>query len=232
LAPDDKQTPPSLEMQQPPPEEGVPQETDRPDMSAEERQVENVAIRMRKAYFRKHDERTLKTKGRTSNRLTDNADKWRALAKILVAQPLCNPEAFIASHYTSTAMPLLRDMLKNPAIQEYLAFCREAEEGYKARWESGMGTLDTAVLLARQQWPDDDPETLQREAVLDLNVKMSSLFRYCWAHAKGWHDVAKRFKAVAMDELLVDPEGFKRVWQDHLPTALLEELDAQINKVQ
>jgi len=222
----------AAEQQQPPPEEGEPQVTDHPEMTPMQRKVECIARRLRRAYFAQWDIRVMQDRGRTSNHTVKTMEKWRPLAEMLVRTPLCNPEAFMAYHFSGVKMPQVRNVMADTVMTDFQQFCRDAAAMYRTQLEIDIAALrfDSRQRLA--SWPEMSEEEAVRESLVDLTVKMTALFRYCAAAERGWTDIADKFHTLAMEELLVDPDGYKRTWGASLPQSLLEEADAQLNEVQ
>jgi len=218
-------------MQQPPAETGEPVETDHPEMSATDRAIENLAGRLRIAYFRKYDERVLATRGRSSNHTVKDLKKWRPIATALIQHQPCNPEAFIASRFAGDRLPLVRELLDGYALIEYRAFCEEAEAVYRTRWTNSLAVVADNVFMSQERLPHMSKEALERDALNNLGTPLAATFRCCFAAERGWHDIALRFRELAMEEMLADPNGYSRAWEGHIPAEFLEELDGRINEV-
>jgi hypothetical protein len=222
----------AAELQQPPPEEGEPTVTDHPEMTPQQRRLENLARRLRTAYFTRWDMRVMETRGRSSNHTIKDFDKWIKIAEVLVNLPECDPESFMAYHFYADPPPLVKDLVAKTNVTDYVKYCREVNAVCRTQLERNVIKLRQDAARRRRKWPELTEEDALRDSLVDLMVKTTALFRYCAAVERGWMDIAAKFRELAMEELLVSPEGYKRTWSQHLPPPFLEELDAQLNEVQ
>lgn len=147
---------------------------------------------------------------------------WEGLAKFLVDNDCFDPELFITANCVDAARPPDPRRLSNvEAIKCYRRYIAEAPTMLRCALASQATAFKVEQLRQATMSPNEPKETLWRNILRAPVVNMSPLFRYCIAVHEGLDDIAAHFEPFAVKQYMVNPNGYKEVWQSVLPPAFV-----------
>ena len=160
------------------------------------------------------------------NRLTGKARPpyWPRVVKFLVENGIQDFRGYIAAQFAARNVMGPVATPKNLVGEKALRIWSKWKKGKKeraasisSRFNCQKQILRCALVAQHEDLPDLSPEQIRQDVLLDTDLELSPLFRYCLAVSEGEARIAKLYETAAMAEFLSNDEAYCRVWREWIP---------------
>jgi hypothetical protein len=105
-------------------------------------------------------------------------------------------------------------------LERYSKYCERADIHLEEDWQNCARQFELAVADLRVRFPNKESKLLWHFALANQRYELSPLFKYCIAASEGIEEIVSATSKDALLQLLGDPQGYIRVWEDRIPEAL------------
>lgn len=162
---------------------------------------------------------------------------WEMLAKVLTDRQI-SPNAFIEFIFRQASLdrrtiaegfwPAPNVLLNREHQDRYLAENNSGKRKQKlARIFAAQQRAASNALLSRTSLYPDKRRRIQ-SVILDRNLPLSALFRYCLAVDADMRESAKKFHDAALVQLMSEYELYEQVWGSWIPGNLKQEVSLSV----
>ena len=139
---------------------------------------------------------------------------WTKLAEFIMDHKL-NPAVFIRAQFKDNRYPPSSPLalLSKTAIAKYKTYIDEdvSRKSMRLIWQAQIRTAQNALEHYRAIYKNVDDSN--KAVILDDNLSLSALFRYCLAKQMKLDELANWFIDAAVDQYIDDPEAYQDVCQ-------------------
>jgi hypothetical protein len=93
-------------------------------------------------------------------------------------------------------------------------------------WNLAIDTYNMALKKSKRRFPEKSDTEVIDYTLRDVTYRLPPLYCYCVAAVAGMSHIMTMWHDAALSQLLEDPDGYRKTWEDKLPPGLLAELDA------
>lgn len=164
-------------------------------------------------------------------RLTGKVMKpyWPRVVRFLLEHKVTDFRAYIAAQFSARStmgpVPTPQYLVGDKALRVWKKH-REAHAASALKLGHSLScqkqVLARALLARHEELPHLSPERVRRGVLLDTDLPLTALFRYCLAISEGLDEIARVYELAAETEFLADRESYCSAWKDWIPEALKE----------
>lgn len=150
---------------------------------------------------------------------------WPSIAKYVLRHTL-DPDAcwnylFSKSQNVYRAPPLPAMLLKHDKLETFKVACRQVADSMPADFESQKRQCRTELILLQYDHGMSEKDSLL-VVLLDSDILITPLFKYCLACSEQLHNVAIRYAPHALMQYIFFSDDYDRVWADWIPKKFRE----------
>lgn len=143
----------------------------------------------------------------------EHTSVWPKLAAFLLERQI-DPDSFIRSQLHLKHLPTPNMLISQQALARYEQFKAENAENLRARLLSETSAFKIKLVTSRPLWPDKSDRGLWECVLLSPFGELSPLFRVCVACMESIPSVVTQFWCAAVEQYLVDREGYDKHWKE------------------
>ena len=161
---------------------------------------------------------------------------WPRIVQFLLKHSITDFQAYIAVQFSARRLmgpaPTPKHMVGEKALQVWKnyrkSFAKTAGD-LRHSLNCQKGVFSHAILRLHKELPRLSPNQVRDGVLLDTDLALTALFRYCLAMSKGLAKIARVYELAAKAEFLANRAAYCSAWRAWIPESLKEKVGRELS---